>query len=751
MKTIKEISEDIRSKGLDPFNLENLLEELKIQPKDFDKDEIIDYLASNKNFDYHSTQNDISWLMAQIGQLYKPKEVVDLCCGLGNILLHIDYCNSVGFEIDENISNIAKFISPTLQIISVDSLEYNHIKKYDAIISYFPFGRIQINGRKDDYENVFIVKAIEMLNEKGVLICLVPNRLLCATNTQDFRNTIIEQNHLSTIISLPAGFFQKTAIKMSILVIEKQFSQKKTHFIQYSNSDETFENVNLKQGGFFIDKESLRTRWDYDYHHPEHSRLETELNNQETKRISDLSKIIIGHNHSRVRKEKGDFLLLHPRNIKNGKLSTYENSTFIDQTDLVKQNETILKQGDIVIPRIYNDFKKLYVHDKNSQPSVAGPHLIILRSQNNEYLRMYLTTIEGRELFNQQVKRNIKGGAMPLILINDVRNFRIPILPIEDIRLLTKDNLGTLTQLELRELREKLEKSNQQNTDLKEENLSLKARASLTKEVISKLNLLIDKTDVIEKKIDNVLKQIQGLSKDFQKIKNLPRSDESKILRMQIQLDEKLNLLVKEKSGIKVYINEIKLWFELWEMLEPESQKFIPQAEFLLDQINELEDADYSPFIIQYSRALENEILIKLFNSYHDFLIRENIDRDKLTNNEFENRKTVSFAKSVKKDDRKYTFGTMNFIISLLKNGGSTLSQSLLLQNFKDYVSEYFESNILEKEYLKKLNTIVSEYRNKAAHPNIISAASAMEFHELIKECIIEFVEGYREKPAVNI
>jgi hypothetical protein len=376
--------------------------------------------------------------------------------------------------------------------------------------------------------------------------------------------------------------------------------------------------------------------------------------------------------------------------------------------------------------------------------------LIILRSQNNEYLRTYLTTIEGRELFNQQIQRNIKGGTMPLISVNDVKNFRIPILPIEDKHLLTKDNLGTLSQIQLKEIKDKLEKSNQLNSNLIEENLTLKARVSLTNEMILKLDLLINKTEIIESKIDKVLDQITILTQDFQKIKNLPRDEESKILRMQQQLDNKLNLLLKEKLGIKGYIDEIKIWFELWEMLEPESKKFIPQAEFLLDQISELEDADYSPFIIQYSRALENEILIKLFNTYHVYLITENVDKDKLTANEFANSKTVSFAKSVKKDDRKYTFGTMNFIISLLKKDGNTLSQSSLLQNFKNYTNKYFADNILEKQYLKKLNRIVTDYRNKAAHPNIINQKSAMEFHELIKECLIEFAEGNREKPAGN-
>ncbi len=571
-----------------------------------------------------------------------------------------------------------------------------------------------------------------------------------ATNIESLRRKIIDDFHLKGIISLPSGFFQKTAIKMSILIIENNQTEEATHFIQYSNSDETLNIFVNHKSGFFINKEKLHKRWDTNYHHPKHLKLEDALNNEQTKRISELSKVIVGYTRPATRKENGEFLLLQPRNIKDGLLKRHGNDFFLDKSDLTKRTDTILAEGDIVIPRIFNDFKKLYIHEKDSQPSVAGPHLIILRSQNNEYLRTYLTTVEGRQLFNQQVQKNIKGGTMPLISVNDVKNFRIPILPIEDIRLLRKDNLGSLTQVQLKELKEKLEKSNRLNSELKEENLTLKARVSLTNEMISKLDLLIDKTNVIDSKIDKVLDQIKILSQDFQKIKNLPRTDESKILRMQKQIDVKLNQLIKEKTGIQVYIDEIKVWFELWEMLEPESKKFIPQAEFLLDQISELEDADYSPFIIQYSRALENEILIKLFNSYHEYLIRENIDRDNLTKNEFDNSKTVSFAKSVRKDDRKYTFGTMNFIISLLKKGGNTLSQSILLQNFKAYVNKYFEDNILEKQYLKKINSIVSDYRNKAAHPNIITANSAMEFHDLIKECLVEFVEGCRENPSSN-
>ena len=509
MITIKEISESIRSKGLDPYNLENLLNELKSQPNDFDKDEIIDYLASNKNFEYHSTQNDISWLMAEIGRTYKPNNVVDLSCGLGNILFHIDYCNSLGFEINKNIVDIAKFISPNINIQNTDSINQDYKEKFDAIISHFPFGKIQIDGRKDDIENIFIQKSIQLLNKNGVLICLVPEKLLYSTTNEYFRQKIIEENHLKAIISLPAGFFQKTAIKMSIIVLEKNKSANATHYIKYSNSEDTLSSFINNKNGFFVVNENLLKRWDTNYHLPEHSELENTLKNENTKKIRELSNIVIGFNQAKIGREKGKYLLLQPKNIKNGILVEYDDDKYVEKVDLYRRINTILKEGDIVIPRIFNDFKKLYIHQHGSRLAVAGPHLIILRSENNEYLRTYLTTIEGRKLFNQQVQRNIKGGIMPLISVSDVKNFRIPILPVENIQQLTKDNLDSLNQSQLKVLKEKLEKSIQQNSKLKEENLTLKARVSLTNEMISKLDLLINKTDIIDGKIDKVLDEIK--------------------------------------------------------------------------------------------------------------------------------------------------------------------------------------------------------------------------------------------------
>ena len=180
------ILKEIKKKGLDPYNLEVIFEEIKSQGAKISREEIENHLSSNQVFNYNSTQNDIAWLMSQIGKHYKPKRLADISCGLGNILIHCDYCETVGYDINKNVIDIANFISPEIDFTSRNSLEISNKEKYDAIISHFPYGRMQLNGRKDYFETAFISKSLSILREKGVLICLVPDRFLYGSQ-RDFQ------------------------------------------------------------------------------------------------------------------------------------------------------------------------------------------------------------------------------------------------------------------------------------------------------------------------------------------------------------------------------------------------------------------------------------------------------------------------------------------------------------------------------------------------------------------------------------
>jgi hypothetical protein len=99
---------------------------------------------------------------------------------------------------------------------------------------------------------------------------------------------------------------------------------------------------------------------------------------------------------------------------------------------------------------------------------------------------------------------------------------------------------------------------------------------------------------------------------------------------------------------------------------------FLPSAEHLYDELERIDADDFSPFVVQYCRSLENEILLKLFSAYHDDLrgriadILAFVAWDLAEETPKMQRKSARFAESVKKDDRRYTLGDMNWVMQLI-------------------------------------------------------------------------------------
>jgi len=126
------------------------------------------------------------------------------------------------------------------------------------------------------------------------------------------------------------------------------------------------------------------------------------------------------------------------------------------------------------------------------------------------------------------------------------------------------------------------------------------------------------------------------------------------------------------------------------------------------------------------------------------------VDRNELTMYDIEIPSTQKFAKFIRADIRAYTLGDMNFILKLMKRGGKTLAGSRLLQDFKSFSTRYFEANVFEREFLDKITIIVDNYRNKAAHPNVLSNQIAQEFHNKIKECLSALMDNYKTSANLN-
>ena len=758
--TFQNVLEKIKTKGLDPYNLEKILEELKAENVSYSREDLENHLSSNQQFNYNSTQNDVALLMAQIGSIYNPHLLADVSCGLGNILIHCDYCDVVGYDINKNIIDIATLISPEVNFINVDSLKITDGNKYDAIISHFPYGRIQLDGRKDDFESAFIIKSLDLLKENGVLICLVAERFLFGSNKNfsELRDKIIRENHLRGIISFEAGFFENTGITRSIVIIEKKYSTEQTQFIEYHSINDTINKLKNQNDDFYISKSNLNNRWDFSFHNPQHKALEDQLNSYQTKKIEDLVEITIGVSFkSEERKQSGNFQILSPRNISNGKFEPSENDKYINKSELNNREEkAVLKDGDIIFPRFYRDKIGVYIHNSNENHLIANQHLIILRGENAEYVATYLNTENGINLFNQQIKRHARGNVIPTISLKDLKNIQIPILPIEDLELASKRKLEKLSYEELLNIKEKYISLKSEFNNLKKEN-KISAHEAQLNSMQETLNEVLNNQKVITNKLDEISTTLIELTNDFKQIKNLPRDIDEKIVRLNENLDRKLGNLIKDQKQIEFYIEEIRRWFDFYDILEIKSQKYLPEAEYIFDHISKLENPDYSPFILQYCRALENELLKKIFRAYVQSLIDKNInienkfawDFGRKESGKYNSDNTFRLANHLKrclsKSEEEWFFELGSMELNLRYLTGKTVEKSPLLQDLKSFVLNKFKQEFLNIEYLDEIKTIIRDYRNQSAHPNLIDTEKAVKFHKQMKECLISLMKNYKQ------
>ena len=182
-----------------------------------------------------------------------------------------------------------------------------------------------------------------------------------------------------------------------------------------------------------------------------------------------------------------------------------------------------------------------------------------------------------------------------------------------------------------------------------------------------------------------------------------------------------------------------------WDELDELTRRLIPVAEYLFSKLQKYNKPDYSPVILELCRALENEFLLKIFRKYTLNVIHRkgrNLDSFLATDKASSSlrNKTGVFVKAIKKSVRtnkpEYTLGQMNMIMSLM-NEKNVVSDSPLLQDFKDYLdSETIANDLLNVQYIRKINNLVEKYRNPSAHPGLMSLDKATECKEMIPDRI---------------
>lgn len=738
---LQHIINQLRSEGEDYTHFKSLLGAIKASGLDISKDEILEFVANDYRIQLHTTPNSIAKLISHLAQKNKPQSVIDICCGAGNILYYLqnEIEDLTGVEIAENVAALTNYFIPDLHIITADSFQYPFSRKYDLVVGNIPFGmRIEMDGKRIPGEEAFLRKAHELLTKNGRTIMLVPYSVLLAGPFQHFRKEFV--SYVEEIITLPSGSIRNTQIKTAILVIGKQDS-KVVNITQLTNFD-SLEKEYQNASSITYLNEKLFERWDPEYHISKESSFYKELDSFQTKELQDLAEIIKGKMIPADKlKELEDFLYLKPVHIQKEGLKTESALKYVSKADLTEKDyRYILQPGDIVISTIFNDLK-MYVYQTGDVPAIASNNLAIIRSSKQDYILSYLQTDEGKGIFKRQAEDLRTGVIAPYLSIKDLASIKIPILPSADLNAFGDATISRSTEAQLRDALEQINEYKKQIQALEKEKENF---TSLKAFIDNRFNKVESQLEVVNKKLDDLLSLLKELKTDFEQIQKLPREDEEKLFKLCQKIDAKLDTVYnKEHQTIEEYIEEIKRWLDLWEMLDLQSQKFLPIAEFIFDELSKLPDADYAPFVVQYCRTLENEILKKLFEAYHSIGLAD-INRDDLVKNDLDNQRTGKFAQMVKRNKVTYTLGDMNFIMALLKQGGNTLNESPLLQHFRAFTISYFDEKIVEAEFLKDVNKLTNDFRNKAAHPYSISIDLAKECQSLLRKSLNVFLESIK-------
>lgn len=430
------------------------IEELKEKKLD-NIESVIEYYSHNRNGLSFLPAN-LAELIAEIAKSNSPQSCINLNSNIGEILSKCNGIeNKIGIEINTESVEIAKYLNPNLEFDNSNPLFLNINKKFDVVICFPPLGkRIEINERKVQSEKLYVSKSLQLLNDKGKAILILPHNFLTAPVYAKTREHILNNYGINQIISLPPRTLRNTGVELSILVVSHNKIEATKY---YKIEDRNFSQITLEDSDFSVQKDNLSERWDYNFHNPKNREYEKELKNQETKRIDELVEVILGTHFSREEiKEKGDYLWLTSRNVSNGNLYFTDGDKFIVNRKFnPREQNAILRNGDILIPRIQRNKESFYVHTDNDKKIIAFQHFIILRGKNAEYVATYLNTENGINLFNQQIKRHVIGNVIPTISLKDLRNIQIPILPIEDLELASRRKLEKLSYEELLNIKEK--------------------------------------------------------------------------------------------------------------------------------------------------------------------------------------------------------------------------------------------------------------------------------------------------------
>jgi type I restriction enzyme M protein len=576
-------------------------------------------------------------------QRYYGQEINHRTWALGSLRLMAHNFESFDYRLEDSIENWMSF------------------GEFDLIVSNPPFGikipRHFTNGANSSVEMFLIEKSLQKLPKKGQLIVILPQSFLytSTTNNKKYREYLVNNNFIDTIISLPSGILKHTAIPVCIIIFRKvpinqgiikfvdasEFAIKSLDkkskilddlrlldYIKTNSENEFIKNIdflkiqendyNLKVNRYLIDEDFKGAK------------------------LSEIGKFISGTRSTRERIAK----FVRIKDLKEDIVNFYLELDTIESKEIPSNNIRKIEQDCLLVAVRWKTLKPTYFKYQGEAIYISNDIFAIKIDENRVNIN-YLINELSSDYVSKQLDRYRIGGVIPMIRKVDLFNIKIE-LPT-------------------------LEKQNEKYFDQAGKYLS--TRAEEFKTVYKELEINVnDENSFLRHQIAGTLKNVRGAYKIIQKIleeKVKPEFPELYNLKNNEALDSTLktylDIVERDINSITKSVNQVGDKIELMD-LNIESFDLLTFMKEYFEDLKIRSKNFYSVTLDLDENAIKEDGLTGIYIQGDRDLLR------KIFDNIIENAEKHAFPKGI-------------------NNGFENKIQIVLLYDFKDFTVQIDFSN----------------------------------------------------------
>jgi len=254
------------------------------------------------NLAQHFTPADICRLMLKHIPIEKPKLVIDLAVGQGELLWYAKKkwlgCQVMGFDIDRKLVEHCKsrfedsgvfecidVLGRRLSGINNTIISHSLMGGADVVLSNPPFGitdtedleqdlsdtlcsyglawTSSINSQQVRTEVAFLIRNLQLVREDGYVGMLLPEGIISGAKTERFRRFLVDHTRLHLVLSLPPNSFDSSEARICLVVIQRKAREEKSGVTTHLG---IVESETKATRTMTIDPHELVTRMDLKYH-----------------------------------------------------------------------------------------------------------------------------------------------------------------------------------------------------------------------------------------------------------------------------------------------------------------------------------------------------------------------------------------------------------------------------------------------------------------------------------------------------